>query len=77
MMCTCECCTGIICTNSGISGGDAETRDNSRFPVYLALILGYREETLKPGIIPGNPVYLEGMYTYLARCKATYAHLQK
>ena len=29
--------------------------------VYLALIPGYREETLKPGIIPGNPVYLAGM----------------
>ena len=39
-------------------GGDAETRDN---PVYLVLIPGYREETLKPGIIPGNPVYLAGM----------------
>ena len=48
---------GILSTNSGIPGGDAETRDNL---VYLALIPGYREETLKPGIIPGNPVYLAG-----------------
>ena len=55
MMCTCECCTGVI------PGGNAETRDNPRFPVYLALMPGDREEKLKPGIIPGNPVYLAGM----------------
>ena len=35
-------------------------------PPYLALIPGYREpETLKPGIIPGNPVYLADMQTPL------------
>ena len=51
MMCTCECCTGIICTISGIPeemlkpgiirdspgipGGDAETRDNPGKPGIL------------------------------------------
>ena len=52
--------SGTLSTNSGIPGGDAETRNN---PGILTLIPGYREETLKSGIIPGNPVYLAGMKT--------------
>ena len=40
---------GIIFSNSGIPGGDAKTWDNPG----------------KPGIIPGNPVYLAGMSCFL------------
>ena len=63
--------------NSRIPGGETlKPWINPRFPVYLALIPGYREETLKPGIIPGNPVYLAGMdySAFLSRPPSVHCH---